>query len=263
MMSRGCAVLNIVGLKLLLVSSFRGVVFSNMIGAHTPIDLIRFDSVVDLIWFDSVVDLVRNNSKTRNSREMRMATPSSCRCMQVKRKKARHAGMFEIARTQNRPMIHIGGWEASNGRVDLVDLVDLGKKRGRWNWSFVRRDNWVIHEFGNLQQMCLSDLFLPYFLSLRVASSVIGLGQWVKLDVRLKRSFLVSTSLLHEVVVTSWKKLGREPHNKCGCDNFVYNEYMLQRVCARHTTHTVPPIDNDSKFFPKRVDEITWFNHFT
>eukprot|EP00898_Chlorokybus_atmophyticus_P009176 jgi/Chlat1/925/Chrsp108S01425 len=27
----------------------------------------------------------------------------------VKRKKAAHAGMFEIARTQNRPMIHIGG----------------------------------------------------------------------------------------------------------------------------------------------------------
>jgi hypothetical protein len=27
----------------------------------------------------------------------------------VKRKKPSHAGMFELARTQNRPMIHIGG----------------------------------------------------------------------------------------------------------------------------------------------------------
>lgn len=29
---------------------------------------------------------------------------------QVKRKKASHAGMFDIAKTANRPMIHIGGW---------------------------------------------------------------------------------------------------------------------------------------------------------
>lgn len=29
--------------------------------------------------------------------------------LQVKRKKAAHAGMFELARTQNRPMVHIGG----------------------------------------------------------------------------------------------------------------------------------------------------------
>ena len=29
--------------------------------------------------------------------------------IQVKRKKASHAGMFDIARTVNRPMIHIGG----------------------------------------------------------------------------------------------------------------------------------------------------------
>ena len=28
---------------------------------------------------------------------------------QVKRKKASHAGMFDIAKTTNRPMIHIGG----------------------------------------------------------------------------------------------------------------------------------------------------------
>lgn len=28
---------------------------------------------------------------------------------QVKRKKAAHAGMFDIAKTPNRPMIHIGG----------------------------------------------------------------------------------------------------------------------------------------------------------
>jgi cyclic pyranopterin phosphate synthase len=27
----------------------------------------------------------------------------------VKRKKAKHAGMFDIAKTANRPMIHIGG----------------------------------------------------------------------------------------------------------------------------------------------------------
>jgi len=27
----------------------------------------------------------------------------------VKRKKAKHAGMFDIAKTVNRPMIHIGG----------------------------------------------------------------------------------------------------------------------------------------------------------
>lgn len=31
-------------------------------------------------------------------------------CVQVKRKKAKHAGMFDIAKTANRPMIHIGGW---------------------------------------------------------------------------------------------------------------------------------------------------------
>lgn len=29
--------------------------------------------------------------------------------VQVKRKKASHAGMFDIAKTANRPMIHIGG----------------------------------------------------------------------------------------------------------------------------------------------------------
>lgn len=29
--------------------------------------------------------------------------------IQVKRKKASHAGMFDIAKTANRPMIHIGG----------------------------------------------------------------------------------------------------------------------------------------------------------
>lgn len=29
--------------------------------------------------------------------------------IQVKRKKAAHAGMFDIAKTTNRPMIHIGG----------------------------------------------------------------------------------------------------------------------------------------------------------
>lgn len=28
---------------------------------------------------------------------------------QIKRKKAAHAGMFDIAKTSNRPMIHIGG----------------------------------------------------------------------------------------------------------------------------------------------------------
>ena len=34
----------------------------------------------------------------------------SCSCwLQVKRKKASHAGMFDIAKTANRPMIHIGG----------------------------------------------------------------------------------------------------------------------------------------------------------
>jgi len=27
----------------------------------------------------------------------------------IKRKKAKHAGMFDIAKTANRPMIHIGG----------------------------------------------------------------------------------------------------------------------------------------------------------
>lgn len=29
--------------------------------------------------------------------------------LQVRRKKASHAGMFDIAKTANRPMIHIGG----------------------------------------------------------------------------------------------------------------------------------------------------------
>lgn len=29
--------------------------------------------------------------------------------LQVKKKKASHAGMYDIARTANRPMIHIGG----------------------------------------------------------------------------------------------------------------------------------------------------------
>lgn len=43
----------------------------------------------------------------------------------MKRKKAAHAGMFDIAETANRPMIHIGGWGWT--RVTSILEQFLGK----------------------------------------------------------------------------------------------------------------------------------------
>lgn len=46
--------------------------------------------------------------------EMALTSVNGCNLQnsfapQVKRKKAAHAGMFDLAKTANRPMIHIGG----------------------------------------------------------------------------------------------------------------------------------------------------------
>ena len=86
---------------------------SRMLGLMVQCVLVRMSNDGDQLLFDTVqVCLFGANEVSLRDAMREGASDDDLRIIvsaAVDRKKAAHAGMFEIAKNKNRPMVHIGG----------------------------------------------------------------------------------------------------------------------------------------------------------